>query len=518
MRSKQCPTGQAPVSPEEWRSHGEAARQSFSGRAASEKKQEDAAGGGGLPTILLPYQQEIFSSLERHDVVVVEKSRRTGFTWGLGSRAVLYAAARAEAGGMDALYIGYNLEMAREFIDVCAMWAGAFGRMASAVEEFLFEEDDNGGEKRGIKAFRISFAGGFEIAALSARPRSLRGKQGFVIIDEAAFHDDLPGLMKAAVALLMWGGKVMVVSTHNGEDHAFNQLCLEVKKREREYGFLRVDFDRALEEGLYRRICLVQGRRWSAKGEREWREAIVGQYGADADEELFCIPRSGSNAYALITSVLVDEAVARPLPEVNAQPLILGVDVARYGSDASVVFPRRGRDARSIPFRVFRGLSTTELARRVVEIAMELGAGMTFVDGGGVGAGVADALSDLQFTFVEVAFGGKSGDPRYLNKRAEMYGTLRGWLKTGCLPQCVPLKKELAAPQYFFTGPDVIKLESKEEIKKRIGVSPDIADALALTFAEPVYQLDPVREMVEALRDRRNYDPLGGGSGYDPRA
>jgi hypothetical protein len=492
----------------EWREIREQARQSM----------PSACAGKGLPEILLPYQREIFTALEKHDVVVAEKSRRTGFTWGAGSRAVLYAAARPDAGGMDALYIGYNLEMAREFIDVCGMWAKAFSRMASAVEECVFEETDESGDRHSIKAFRITFAGGFEIVALSARPRSLRGKQGFVIIDEAAFHDDLPGLLKAALALLMWGGKVLIISTHNGEEHPFNQLCLEVQRGDKAYGHIRVDFDRALREGLYRRICLARGREWTPDGERVWRDGIVAQYGQDAEEELFCIPRSDGNVYAFIPVNTIVEAMERPLPEINAQALIIGVDVARYGPDSSVLYPRRGRDARGIPYRVYRKLSLMDLARKIVDWAMELNADMVFVDGGGVGGGVCDALKDMRFPYyTEIAFGGKSPHERYLNRRAHMYGELRDWLPTGCLPKDEALKKELAAPHYSFTGPDVVKLESKEEIKARLGLSPDIADALALTFAEPVYRFDPVREMIEAVKQSKPYDPVKRDYDYDPR-
>ena len=89
---------------------------------------------------------------------------------------------------MDTLYIGYNLDMAREFIDCCAMWAKAFddGADDAGVAEFLFDD----GPTRRSQAFRIRFASGFEIVALASRPRSLRGRQGYVIIDEAAFHED----------------------------------------------------------------------------------------------------------------------------------------------------------------------------------------------------------------------------------------------------------------------------------------------------------------------------------------
>lgn len=183
-----------------------------------------------LPAVLLPHQQEAVAVIDAHEVVVIEKSRRIGLTWGVGSSATLYASAARSAGGMDVLYIGYILDMAREFIDVCAMWARSYGLAASEVGEALFRDTRADGSSDDILAFRIVFASGFEIMALTSRPRSLRGRQGMVIIDEAAFHDALGEVLKAALALLMWGGKVVVISTHDGDLNPFNLLCEEIRK------------------------------------------------------------------------------------------------------------------------------------------------------------------------------------------------------------------------------------------------------------------------------------------------
>jgi phage FluMu gp28-like protein len=229
-------------------------------------------------------------------------------TWALGADAVLVSAAARAAGGMDTLYIGYNLDMAREFVDVAAMWARLFHQAAGAVEEFLFDD----GPDSAIKAFRISFASGFEIVALSSKPRSLRGRQGYVIIDEAAFHDDLPGLMKAALALLIWGGKVVVISTHEGDDNHFNQLVIDIRAGRRPYALIRCDFDEALRQGLYGRVCLATGESWSPEAEAEWRAAIIAEYGEDADEELFCVPAKGKGAY--IPAPLIEARMQQGIP------------------------------------------------------------------------------------------------------------------------------------------------------------------------------------------------------------
>jgi len=269
----------------------------------------DGLVGKALPDVLLPYQGDLLAATAVNRVTVVEKSRRTGITWALGADGVLTSAAAKSAGGMDTLYIGYNLEMAREFVDVAAMWARAFDQVASEVEATIFDDGESD-----IKAFRITFASGFEILALSSKPRSLRGRQGYVIIDEAAFHDDLPALMKAALALLIWGGKVCICSTHEGDDNPFNTLVQDVRAGRRPYALLRLDFDEALRQGLYQRICLATGQTWTPEAEAEWRAGVIADYGEDADEELFCIPARGKGAYIpapLIEARMADAPVLR---------------------------------------------------------------------------------------------------------------------------------------------------------------------------------------------------------------
>lgn len=264
--------------------------------------------GLSLPKLLLLYQTLPTKAMETSSVVFIEKSRRIGITWGVASDAVLNAAANKAAGGMDVFYIGFNLDMTREFIDVCASWAKAFKHAATSVEEFMFPDDN----EKEILAYRVKFDSGFEIVALTSRPRSLRGRQGYVIIDEAAFHDDLKELMKAALALLIWGGKVLVISTHNGTDNPFNQYITDIRAGRLKYGIIRIDFDDALRDGLYKRICLVKGDEWTQAAEDKWREGIIDDYGDGADEELFCIPRMGTGAY--LSSVLVESRmIDRPI-------------------------------------------------------------------------------------------------------------------------------------------------------------------------------------------------------------
>ena len=253
---------------------------------------------GSIASVLLPYQAKAIKLLDSVStrVLFVEKSRRIGLTWGLASYAVLRAGRQRVAGGMDVMYISYSQEMTREFIDACAMWARSFSVAAFEAEETLFDDSDEHSE-RSIQAFRIRFASGFEILALSSAPRTLRGKQGVVIVDEAAFVDNLKELLKAALAFLMWGGQVVVVSTHNGADNEFNVQVQDILAGRSKFAHMRIDFDQALMEGLYQRICLVKGETWTPEGEAAWRQEIIDFYGDGADEELFCIPSLSSGAW-----------------------------------------------------------------------------------------------------------------------------------------------------------------------------------------------------------------------------
>ncbi len=261
---------------------------------------------------LLGYQAltvSLLESVSECSVLVIEKSRRIGLTWACASYAVLRAGRSREAGGMDFMYISYSQEMTREFIDACGMWARAFGQAASEMEEYLFEDKDETGE-RSIQAFRIRFASGFEIVGLSSAPRTLRGKQGVVMIDEAAFVDSLEELLKAALAFLMWGGQVIVCSTHDGWENYFNEIIQDILAGKQDYKHLKITLDDALQEGLYERISLVTGKTWTPEGEAEWRAKLVKFYGTGADEELFCIPSQSSGTYlprALIAARMHDD-------------------------------------------------------------------------------------------------------------------------------------------------------------------------------------------------------------------
>jgi phage FluMu gp28-like protein len=263
--------------------------------------------------VLLNYQSEIVRQCDRHDVVVVEKSRRTGATWGAAADAVLRSASTRSDGGMDTLYMGTSHDMAKEFIDAAANWARLFEKAVLSTGDIIFDD----GSEKGIQALKIDFASGFSIVALSSKPRSLRGRQGFAVLDEAAFVDNLAELIKAAMAFLIWGGKVLIISTHNGAENPFNQLIVDIRGQRLRYGLVRFDLDDALRDGLFERICLINAHKhgeWTPEKEADWRDKLISDYGDGADEELYCIPSQGSGAWLpgpLIEARMVDAPVLR---------------------------------------------------------------------------------------------------------------------------------------------------------------------------------------------------------------
>lgn len=243
------------------------------------------------PAVLLPYQIEAIELSHANPLFVSEKSRRTGLTYGFAADAVLTASPAVRPSHV--FYIGYNKDMAREFIAYCGDFAKAFNVLAAAPDEFLFDD----GSEAGILALRINLPSGKAIVALSSMPRSLRGMQGVVIIDEAAFHADFNGVLKAALALLMWGGRVVVISTHDGADNPFNELIEDIRAGKRNGAVQRLTLSDALAQGLYKRICLRTGKEWSPEAEAAWEADLRKTYSDAAEEELDVVPAKGSGVY-----------------------------------------------------------------------------------------------------------------------------------------------------------------------------------------------------------------------------
>ena len=159
--------------------------------------------------------------------------------------------------------------------------------------------------------------------------------------------------------------------------------------------------------------------------------------------------------------------------------------MARFGDDQSVILTRQGRAV--VDIQKYRGKDTWELAQLVALHMDQWDPDAVFVDGGGVGGGVVDNMRRMHRRVIEILFGAAAiKDDEYANKRAEMWGEMRKWLKTGALPGDRELADDLVGPEFGFVRENVIQLERKKDMKKRGLASPDVGDALALTFAQPV--------------------------------
>mgnify|MGYP000968005103 FL=1 len=224
-------------------------------------------------------------------------------------------------------------------------------------------------------------------------------------------------------------------------------------------------------------------------------------------QELLC-DFTASASDVVIPIDLVSAAAERELTErdVEGQPVILGVDVARFGDDRTVLCVRQGLWTRDV--RTFTGLSTMEVANRVIDCINQYRPQAVFIDAGAMGAGVIDRLRQLQYQVSEVNFGEAAlSTDRYANIRAEMYFKCRDWLTSGgALPKNAELKTELSTVEYKFNPSGCIILEPKEKLKERTGKSPDLADALVLTFARPVYMQGSVGRQRQMCNTE--YDPF----------
>ncbi|ATA26596.1 hypothetical protein BIY26_08985 [Brenneria goodwinii] len=242
--------------------------------------------------VLLGYQRRWIA--DESPLKIAQKSRRTGLTWAEAADASLTAAKAKSAGGTNHFYVGSNKEMAREFIDAAAMWAKAYDLAAEDVCEEVLVDDG-----KDILTFVIYFASGFKVQALSSNPSNLRGMQGNVTIDEAAFHERLAEVLKAALALTMWGAKVRIISTHNGVENLFNELIQDSLAGKKRYSVHTITLDDACNDGLYKRICQVRKWEWSQEAEEQWKADLLRDTATqeDALEEYYCVPKNGGGTY-----------------------------------------------------------------------------------------------------------------------------------------------------------------------------------------------------------------------------
>jgi hypothetical protein len=244
---------------------------------------------------------------------------------------------------------------------------------------------------------------------------------------------------------------------------------------------------------------------------RRWME----DYGEDSDfvrtRVLGEFPRTASTQF--IGPELVQEAMDRELIPSRTDPLVIGVDVARFGDDESVIFPRRGMDARTFKPLTFRNIPLDKLEDQVVAFCNAHRVTQILCDGTGVGGGLCDHLRRRGYLVTDVQFGARADQQidgtRFANKRAEIWGLMRNALRNLCLPNSQVLKEQLTGPEYSFSRTsDAILLEPKDAMKRRGVPSPDLADALACTFGAEIATLPALSDWVQPHGALSEYDPF----------
>jgi hypothetical protein len=244
-------------------------------------------------------------------------------------------------------------------------------------------------------------------------------------------------------------------------------------------------------------------------------ERWIEDFGEDSDfvrtRVMGEFPHTGSTQF--IGPELVDDAMQRELNGSGGDPLVIGVDVARFGDDMSAIFPRKGMDARTILPLTFRNIPIDKLEDQVVAFCNAHKVQQIFVDGTGVGGGLVDHLRRRGYLVADVQFGAKADQAidgtRFANKRAEIWGLMRNALKYLCLPNDPSLREQLTGPEYTFGRiNDAILLEPKDAMKRRGVPSPDLADALACTFGAEIATLPALADWAQPQSPISEYDPF----------
>lgn len=244
--------------------------------------------------ILMLHQKEWIE--DQSDLKIARKGRRTGFTFAEALDSTIIAATAKSEGGDSTYYIGDTKDKGLEFIATCAGFARHVAKELLTVNEFLFDDVQPDGTTKQIAAYRIKFASGCVIVALSSNPANIRGLQGRVVIDEAAFHRNVAAVIDACNALLIWGGVIRIISTHNGALNPFNELIKETEAGQYDNKIHTATFDDAVANGLYERVCQKRGWTPSVEGKAEWYRKVRRSYGSRVEamrEELDAIPREG---------------------------------------------------------------------------------------------------------------------------------------------------------------------------------------------------------------------------------
>lgn len=238
-------------------------------------------------------------------------------------------------------------------------------------------------------------------------------------------------------------------------------------------------------------------------------DSIIEQYGPDSDEARVEVygqfPRQGDQQF--IGRGIVEDAILREPYSDPGAPLLIGVDPARFGDDEAVIAFRKGNNAQIALPRRYKRTDLETLADLVVSAAAEFDPAAIFVEGDGVGGGLADILKRRKVNVIEVTMGGGAIDrDKYANHRTEVWARMRDWLSNGSIPNDDRLITDLTAPEYGYTTKGQLRLEPKDSLKKRGYDSPDSADALAVTFSRTIARSDTRVRRAQRVRMARDID------------
>ena len=329
---------------------------------------------------------------------------------------------------------------------------------------------------------RGSFKSTWRCDGLTARGDNAEAFQGLHCANSTAFYifDEASGIEDA-----IWDARIGGAT--DGEPMSF-----DFGNPTRKSGYF---FENCVGEHKHRHIVRQVDSRDVKITNPVYLEQLRQDWGEESD--LFKVkvrgifPSVGSVQF--MSNELVSDAMrdSRWTPADKNDPVLIGVDIARFGDNDTVLFTRIGMDCRTVPFRRFNRLDLEQVVDKIIELVNDLRlmgkevSGL-FLDGGGLGAGPVDRLKRLGYNPIDVNFGKNATDSRYRRWGDEMYGHLRDAMQRLSLPNNLDLKKELTQREYNVETNGKIILESKADLRNRGLQSPDIADALALTFAKKV--------------------------------
>jgi len=421
-----------------------------------------------------PWQEEVFKNLLRFSVLVVH--RRGGKTV-LAVMKLIDAALRCTKENGRFAYLAPQLNQTKDLA-----WS-YIKHYAGKVPGVLINESE----------LFVQFPNGARIRLYGAdNPDSLRGRyfDGLVIDEVAQVKRELWAEILLP-ALADRQGWAMFIGTPKGIN-LFSEIYFKALQ---DTATWYAKSYRWQDTGALPVEVIEQMRKEMTP--QQFRQEMECDFSASGDNVLISIEdaRKASN------TVLREEQIAYA-------PRVLGVDVAWSGGDRSVIMPRQGLQAFEPVIR--QGLPEKSFAALVAQEAIDFEADAIFVDNtGGYGGEVVSILTEMGYNVLPVVFSGKATEERFLNKRAEMWFAMAAWIKAGAsIWKNESLIAELCSPTYDNdNAANRLQLESKADIKERLGVSPDMADALALTFAFPVQRADAM-EVQRSRKIQSDWDPF----------